>query len=83
MSQPRKVIRASELGAFTYCQRAWWYGQQNAPNENNAALSAGSAYHQAHGKRVFAGKVMQAAGWMLLCAALIVLAVFLAQFFHL
>jgi len=83
MPAPRKVIRASELGTFTYCQRAWWYQQQGAPNDNYAALSAGSAYHQAHGKKVFGGKLLRLLGWLLLICALVVLAVYASLFFSL
>ena len=43
-----RKIRASELGSFNYCQRAWWYQQQNMPSENQSAMDAGSQEHRDH-----------------------------------
>ena len=41
-----RKVRASELGSFNYCQRAWWYQQQNMPSENQSAMDAGSQEHR-------------------------------------
>ncbi len=43
-----RKVRASELGSFNYCQRAWWYQQQNMPSENQSAMDAGSQEHRDH-----------------------------------
>ena len=47
-----RKIRASELGSFNYCQRAWWYQQQNMPSENQSAMDAGNQEHRGHNRGV-------------------------------
>jgi len=47
-----RKVRASELGSFNYCQRAWWYQQQNMPTENQGAMDAGSQEHREHNRGV-------------------------------
>ncbi|MGB4595872.1 MAG: hypothetical protein WBI14_08205 [Anaerolineaceae bacterium] len=47
-----RTIKASELGSFRYCRRAWWYQLQGEPSENTAALAAGSARHAGHARGV-------------------------------
>jgi len=68
-----KILRASEIGTYVYCQRAWWYQQKGAASENQAELAAGSALHERHGRAVMLGGCFQAAayGLLLLAAALI------------
>ena len=70
-----RTIRASELGAFQYCQRAWWYRLQGIEPENQAALTLGSDFHRQHGRLVLAGRALALAGGLLLLAALALLAV--------
>ncbi len=70
-----RVIRASEIGAYIYCHRAWWYQLQGIESENQAELAAGSGFHREHGKRVFTGTLLRAAGWALLLGALVLAAV--------
>jgi hypothetical protein len=41
--------RASEVGEFTYCQRAWWLHQiQGHRPVNQAALTRGEHAHASH-----------------------------------
>jgi len=70
-----RVIRASEIGAYLYCHRAWWYHLQGIASENQQELSAGSGFHRSHGRRVLTATLLRAAGWILLLAALVVAAV--------
>jgi CRISPR/Cas system-associated exonuclease Cas4 (RecB family) len=61
-------FKASEIGSFLYCQRAWWYQSRGIPSENQAELAAGSEYHLEHGKKVIKARLLRAAGWILMLA---------------
>ncbi|MFN7037885.1 MAG: hypothetical protein ACK4SN_16110 [Bellilinea sp.] len=71
----RSVLRASEIGAFLYCKRAWWYQRQGLISENESAMLDGAFTHQAHARQVLAARLLRLLGWALLAAALIVAAV--------
>ncbi len=70
-----KTIRASEIGTFLFCQRAWWFQKQGQPSQNQAELAGGSAFHQQHGRQVIRADLLRLAGWILLILAIVLLAV--------
>lgn len=70
-----RPIRASEIGAFLYCRRAWWYQSQGMESENQADLAGGNAFHQQHGRQVMVENFLRLAGGLLLALALILLVV--------
>lgn len=72
MSSP--VIRASEVGDFTYCARAWWLRRVAGEEPEGRELrEAGTALHVAHGRAVaFSGWAVWA-GALLLVAGLLLL----------
>jgi Flp pilus assembly protein TadB len=70
-----RPIRASEIGAFLYCRRAWWYQSQGMKSENQADLAGGNAFHQQHGRQVMVVNFLRLAGGLLLALALILLVV--------
>jgi hypothetical protein len=70
-----RTIRASEIGTYLYCARAWWYQRTGAPNLNDNVMQEGTAYHARHGQRVTRAGSAQRAGGVLLLAALLLLAV--------
>jgi hypothetical protein len=72
-----RTIRASEIGIFLYCRRAWWYRSQGVAPANQAELSSGSEMHRQHGRQVFLTGLLRLAGWVLLLAALVLLAIYL------
>lgn len=47
----RQWIKASEIGEYLYCQRAWWYRLQDAANANVEELRFGTRAHASHGLR--------------------------------
>lgn len=55
-------IKASEIGEYLYCQRAWWYRLQGMPSANVHELSTGSQVHAQHGWG------LRFAGWLRLFA---------------
>lgn len=75
----KRTIRASEIGTYLYCKRAWWYQSQGVESTNQQAMSAGATYHHSHGKTVFKGILLRLIAWLTLAAALILLAVWLTQ----
>ena len=75
----KRTIRASEIGTYLYCKRAWWYQSQGIESTNQQEMAGGCAYHHAHGKTVFKGILQRVVGWLVLAAALILLAIWLVQ----
>ncbi len=74
-----RTIRASEIGTYLYCRRAWWFQDQGFESQNRMELSGGSAYHAEHGRQVFVAGLLRLAGYGLLVVALVTLAVALTQ----
>lgn len=73
------IIRASEVGAYLYCRRAWWYRKQGVEAENQDELAAGTELHLQHGRQVVAAALLWTLGWVLLLAALTLLTAYLAS----
>jgi len=70
-----RTIRASEIGAFLYCRRSWWYQLQGFVSENKTELAGGTNYHRQHGRQVVRAAVLRLAGWGLLLLAVILAAI--------
>jgi hypothetical protein len=73
-----RPIRASEIGAYKYCKRAWWYHSQGEESENEVEMAAGTAFHRVHGKQVLVAGLLQVGGWIVLLLAVILFGVGLA-----
>lgn len=71
-----KTIRASEIGSYLYCARAWWYQQQGQPSSHQAEMNAGSELHRQHGRQVLAAGFTRLLAVILLLVALALLAAF-------
>jgi hypothetical protein len=71
-----RAIRASEIGSYLFCARAWWYRLQGIEPENQAELTAGTEFHRAPGRRVIAAGFTRALALVLLLVALVLLAAF-------
>ncbi len=74
-----KKIRASEIGTYLYCQRAWWYHKKDIPSENIAELAGGNELHAQHGRAVFTSGLLQMLGFIMLLAALVLFAIALVN----
>jgi CRISPR/Cas system-associated exonuclease Cas4 (RecB family) len=71
-----KTIRASEIGTYLYCARAWWYRRQGVESSNQAEMTAGTELHRAHGRTVLASGLTRTLALILLLVALMLLAAF-------
>lgn len=64
------VIRASELGEYVYCARAWWLKRsQGVQSRNTEALRSGTAAHDHHGRGVATVQTQRRLVTILLAAA--------------
>jgi Flp pilus assembly protein TadB len=68
-----KAIRASDIGSYLYCRRAWWYRLHGQESINQAELAAGTELHRAHGRKVLSAGLMSSLAWFILLAALVIL----------
>lgn len=64
-----KPIRASDIGTYMYCRRAWRYRLEGQPSANQAEMAAGTELHRRHGQRVMTATLLRTAGFALLLAA--------------
>ncbi len=71
-----KTIRASEIGSYLYCARAWWYQQKGVPSSNQAEMTAGTEIHQRHGRQVLAAGLVRILAVILLLIAIVLLVTF-------
>ncbi len=69
-----RLIRASEVGEYVFCHRAWWLRVvEGLEPDNRGRLAAGSRRHSRHGVRVVASQVLLIAGLIALAIGVITL----------
>ena len=71
-----RSIRASEVGSYLYCARAWWYHRKGIESANQAEMTSGTDLHRLHGRQVILSGLMRVLALILLLAALILLTAF-------
>ena len=71
-----KTIRASEVGSYLFCARAWWYRQQGVESTNQVEMTAGTELHRQHGRTVIASGLTRTLAVILLLVALALLVAF-------
>lgn len=69
-----RFIRASEVGDYVYCHRAWWLRQvEGLVPEHRDRLRSGTVQHARHGMAVRASGILLLAGVVLLVLGLVTL----------
>lgn len=76
-----RIIKASEISTYIFCQRAWWYQKQGISSSNEQQISAGTALHLQHGKTMLVVGFLRLVGYILLLAAIGLLAAAFTQTF--
>jgi hypothetical protein len=72
MPKDRSLVRASDIGAWAFCNRAWWLATvQNVDHENPTTLVAGDRAHYAHNLLLAQASKLQRLGLALLAAGMI------------
>jgi CRISPR/Cas system-associated exonuclease Cas4 (RecB family) len=68
-----RVIRASEIGQYVYCARAWWLGRVlGYRSQNVEEMAAGAEEHASHGKQVVIYHRWRGLAYLLLSLAAVV-----------
>jgi hypothetical protein len=80
MVRGKRTVRASEIGSFIYCQRAWWYQRQGFEPMNRNELAAGSEFHSSHNVKTRSVILMRVIALVLMIAVLIYIAVIFGLF---
>lgn len=76
MSGPDRLLRASEIGLYAFCARAWWLQTvRGVSSRNQAALRTGVRVHARHGAAVARLHLARLAGYLLLGLALLLVVI--------
>jgi len=72
MAKDRSLVRASDIGSWTFCNRAWWLANvRGATHRRPEVLARGDQVHADHGRRVRRSRRLRTVGLWLIAAALI------------
>ena len=66
------IIRASDIGLFVFCARAWRLKADGYESANRAEMAAGTEAHAAHGRQVAVSQYAQRLSLILFMLALII-----------
>jgi len=76
-----RTLRASEIGTYLFCQRAWWYQKRGEKSQNLAEMAAGSEMHYRHGQAALGVSCLRVVAYTLMLLALALLAVYLTSLY--
>jgi len=72
MPKDRSLVRASDIGFWAYCHRAWWLANvADAQHENPQVLDRGDRAHVTHGQKVRRSLALHQWAILLMAAGLI------------
>jgi CRISPR/Cas system-associated exonuclease Cas4 (RecB family) len=70
-----RTLRASEISAYLYCQRAWWYQLHGYVPENQEELTGGTELHYRHSRAVLVSGCLRVLAYALLLVAMVLLVI--------
>ena len=71
----RQLIRASEIGEYVYCQRAWWlHHSQGLEPAGRERRERGIELHTQHGRQVWFSHLLLVSGLIVFALALVMFA---------
>ena len=74
------IVRASEVGQYAYCARAWWLGRvRGIPAAHQREMAAGRAAHRRHGRHVRATTRLARLAFVLLTLAVLAAIIWVQQ----
>ena len=73
------TIRASEIGTYLYCKRAWFFQKKGYQSANPEELAAGTEIHKKHTRTVIVGGCLRLIAYSMLIAAFVFLAIYLTD----
>ncbi len=72
MADNARLVRASEIGEYVFCRRAWWlHHVQGLESAHRAQREAGIAQHIEHGRQVQRAETMRRAAVFFIVLALV------------
>ena len=71
-----RTIRASEIGTYLFCERAWMYNRRGEESQNLEGMAAGVELHFQHGRAALGASCLRTLAYALLLLALILMAVY-------
>ncbi|MCX6045232.1 MAG: hypothetical protein NT075_08965 [Chloroflexi bacterium] len=72
MAKDRTLVRASDIGTWSFCQRAWWLAHiKQVPHQRPQVLQQGTIAHAAHGRAVVQACRLHRVGLFLLAMGLL------------
>ena len=74
-----KTVRASEIGTYQFCHRAWWYQQQGYEPDNKVDMAVGTEVHEKHGRVVLTSNCVQLVAYGLLLLAILMAVIWIIQ----
>lgn len=74
-----RIIRASEIGTYQFCHRAWWYQLQGYEPNNKIEMVGGSEIHEKHGRVVVASNCLQLIAYGSLLLAILTATIWVIQ----
>jgi hypothetical protein len=67
-----RIIRASEVTSYLYCQRSWFYRLKGITPANQRELLAGTQMHYQHGRMVAGAWLLRVLAFVLVLGAILI-----------